>query len=69
MRIRRCRWESDGPESTDCSYPEYLGGASLERRHRDLLRHAMEAQGFKVDEAEWWHFDFHEWRLYPILNM
>jgi hypothetical protein len=28
----------------------------------------MEKQGFKVYEAEWWHFDFHEWRLYPILN-
>jgi D-alanyl-D-alanine dipeptidase len=28
----------------------------------------METQGFNVYEAEWWHFDFHEWRLYPILN-
>jgi D-alanyl-D-alanine dipeptidase len=55
-------------EMTDRSYPDYLGGTSLERWHRDLLRHAMEAQGFKVYEAEWWHFDFHEWRLYPILN-
>jgi serine beta-lactamase-like protein LACTB len=55
-------------EMTDRSYPDYLGGTSPERWHRDLLRHAMEAQGFKVYEAEWWHFDFHEWRLYPILN-
>ncbi len=56
-------------EMTDRSYPDYLGGTSLERWHRDLLRSAMEAQGFKVYEAEWWHFDFHEWRLYPILNL
>jgi CubicO group peptidase (beta-lactamase class C family)/D-alanyl-D-alanine dipeptidase len=55
-------------EMTDRSYPDYLGGTSLERWHRDLLRRAMEKQGFKVYEAEWWHFDFHEWRLYPILN-
>lgn len=55
-------------EMTDRSYPDYLGGTSLERWHRDLLRSAMEKHGFKVYEAEWWHFDFHEWRLYPILN-
>jgi CubicO group peptidase (beta-lactamase class C family)/D-alanyl-D-alanine dipeptidase len=55
-------------EMTDRSYPDYLGGTSLERWHRDLLRHAMEQHGFKVYEAEWWHFDFHEWRQYPILN-
>jgi CubicO group peptidase (beta-lactamase class C family)/D-alanyl-D-alanine dipeptidase len=55
-------------EMTDRSYADYLGGTSRERWHRDLLRHAMEKKGFKVYEAEWWHFDFHEWRLYPILN-
>jgi serine beta-lactamase-like protein LACTB len=55
-------------EMTDRSYADYLGGTSLERWHRDLLRRAMEKQVFKVYDAEWWHFDFHEWRLYPILN-
>jgi serine beta-lactamase-like protein LACTB len=55
-------------EMTDRSYADYLGGTSLERWHRDLLRRAMEKQGFKVYEAEWWHFDYHEWRSYPILN-
>jgi serine beta-lactamase-like protein LACTB len=55
-------------EMTDRSYPDYIGGTSLERWHRDLLRHAMEKQAFKVYDAEWWHFDFRDWRLYPILN-
>jgi CubicO group peptidase (beta-lactamase class C family)/D-alanyl-D-alanine dipeptidase len=55
-------------EMTDRSYPDYLGGTSLQRWHRDLLRSTMEKQGFKVYEAEWWHFDFHDWRSYPILN-
>ena len=36
---------------------------------RDLLRHAMEAEGFTVYEAEWWHFDYKDWRKYPILNL
>jgi CubicO group peptidase (beta-lactamase class C family)/D-alanyl-D-alanine dipeptidase len=56
-------------EMTDRSYPLYPGGTSLQRWHRDLLRHAMEAQGFNVYEAEWWHFDYKDWRNYPIGNL
>jgi D-alanyl-D-alanine dipeptidase len=29
----------------------------------------MEAQGFTVDEHEWWHFDYKDWKQYPILNI
>jgi CubicO group peptidase (beta-lactamase class C family)/D-alanyl-D-alanine dipeptidase len=56
-------------EMTDRSYPLYPGGVSLQRWSRDLLRHAMEAQGFNVYEAEWWHFDYGDWRSYPIGNL
>ncbi len=56
-------------EMTDRSYPLYPGGTSSQRWHRDLLRHAMEAQGFSVYEAEWWHFDYKDWRSYPIGNL
>jgi len=56
-------------EFSDRSYPDYLGGTSLQRWHRDLLRSAMEAEGFDVYEAEWWHFDYRDWREYPILNV
>ncbi|MBM3994476.1 MAG: serine hydrolase [Planctomycetes bacterium] len=56
-------------EMTERSYADYLGTTSLQRWHRDLLRNAMEKQGFKVYEAEWWHFDYRDWRLYPILNV
>ncbi len=56
-------------EFSDRSYPDYLGGTSLQRWHRDLLRRNMEAQGFKVYEAEWWHYDYRDWRSYPILNL
>jgi len=50
------------------SSPDYPGGTSLQRWHRELLRHAMEEQGFTVNEVEWWHFDFKDWSKYPILN-
>jgi len=50
------------------SYPSYPGGTSRERWHRELLRRAIESQGFNVYEFEWWHFDFGDWKRYPILN-
>jgi D-alanyl-D-alanine dipeptidase len=55
-------------ETTDRAYPNYPGGTSLQRWHRDLLRHAMEADGFTVYEAEWWHFDYKDWQRYRIGN-
>jgi D-alanyl-D-alanine dipeptidase len=56
-------------ETTDRAYPDYPGGTSLQRWHRDLLRAAMEAEGFKVYEAEWWHFDYKDWQHYRIGNV
>jgi CubicO group peptidase (beta-lactamase class C family)/D-alanyl-D-alanine dipeptidase len=56
-------------EFSDRSYPDYPGGTSRQRWHRELLRQVMEAEGFTVYEAEWWHFDFNSWRDYPILNI
>jgi CubicO group peptidase (beta-lactamase class C family)/D-alanyl-D-alanine dipeptidase len=56
-------------EMSERSYPFYPGGTSLEHWHRDILRHAMESEGFQVYEFEWWHFDYQDWRRYPILNI
>jgi D-alanyl-D-alanine dipeptidase len=53
-------------ETTARAYPDYPGGTSLQRWHRKLLRDAMEAQGFTVYEAEWWHFDYKDWQKYAI---
>ncbi len=51
------------------SNPDYPGGTSRQRWLRDLLRRAMEDEGFTVNEVEWWHFDFKDWAKYPILNV
>jgi D-alanyl-D-alanine dipeptidase len=56
-------------ETTTRAYPDYPGGTSLQRWHRTLLRAAMEAEGFTVYEAEWWHFDYQDWRKYLIGNL
>jgi serine beta-lactamase-like protein LACTB len=55
-------------EMTDRAFPDYPGGTSRQRWHRDLLRRTMESEGFTVYEEEWWHFDYKDWRRYPILN-
>jgi len=56
-------------EFSERAYPNYQGGTSLQRWHRELLRQAMEEQGFRVNEVEWWHFDYKDWRKYPIGNL
>ena len=56
-------------EMSPRSFPDYSGGTSLQRWHRDLLGWAMEAEGFTVFEAEWWHFDYKDWREYALTNI
>jgi D-alanyl-D-alanine dipeptidase len=56
-------------EMTERAHPGYAGGTPDQRKHRDLLRSAMEREGFTVFESEWWHFDYRDWRQYPILNV
>jgi D-alanyl-D-alanine dipeptidase len=56
-------------ETSPRAYPDYPGGTSRQRWHRALLRRAMEAQGFTVYEAEWWHFDYKDWKQYAIGNI
>ena len=56
-------------EMSPRSFPNFPGGTSLQRWHRDLLRRAMESEGFTVNEDEWWHFDYKDWKHYPILNI
>ena len=51
------------------SFPDYWGGTSRQRWLRELLRRTMEAEGFTVYEAEWWHFDHDDWRAYGIQNV
>ena len=56
-------------EMTERAYAHYAGGTEEERARRDLLRRAMVRQGFEVNPTEWWHFDYKDWREYPILNI
>jgi zinc D-Ala-D-Ala dipeptidase len=56
-------------EMTERSHINYTGGTAEATRLRDMLRAAMEAEGFAVYEPEWWHYDYKDWKEYPILNI
>jgi D-alanyl-D-alanine dipeptidase len=49
--------------------PSWTGGTAEQRARRDLLRRAMEAEGFTVEPNEWWHFNCRDWRQYPLLDV
>jgi CubicO group peptidase (beta-lactamase class C family)/D-alanyl-D-alanine dipeptidase len=51
------------------SHALYPGGTSRQRWHRDVLRRVMEAEGFRIYEPEWWHFDYRDWQHYRIGNV
>jgi D-alanyl-D-alanine dipeptidase len=56
-------------EMTPRAYPNYDGGPADARARRDLLRAVMERHGFTVEPNEWWHFNYKDWREYPILDI
>jgi zinc D-Ala-D-Ala dipeptidase len=54
---------------SDKASSAYAGGTDEQRKLRTVLRVAMEAEGFRVEPGEWWHFDHRLWREYPILDI
>ena len=56
-------------EFTERARADYAAGDPEARRLRDLLRAAMEKQGFSVNDAEWWHFNHESCGKYPILSL
>ena len=56
-------------EMSERSSPDYRGGTPEQRARRDLLRAAMEKEGFTVEPNEWWHFNHKDWREYPVLDI
>ena len=65
---REVEMPSGYDEMTERAYPNYSGGTEEQRRMRETLREAMESEGFTVYEFEWWHFDYKDWKQYPIGN-
>jgi zinc D-Ala-D-Ala dipeptidase len=66
---REVQMPSEYDEMSDRAYSNYEGGTEGQRKLRDFLRSKMEANGFKVLDVEWWHFDYKDWKSYRIGNI
>ena len=66
---REVEMPSGYDEFSPRAYSNYQGGSSEARQRRELLRRAMETEGFEVLPEEWWHFNHRDWRQYPILDI
>ena len=60
---------SEYDEMSERSHINYQGGSEESKRLRGILKSAMEAEGFAVYEPEWWHYDYKDWKEYPIGNV
>jgi len=53
-------------KEASATWPGITGEA---RKNRKLLQDVMLQHGFVIYPSEWWHFDFGDWKKYPILNL
>lgn len=56
-------------EFSERAHRDYAGGTDSERRNRQVLREAMEKEGFVALKTEWWHFDDKDAKTYPVLDL
>jgi D-alanyl-D-alanine dipeptidase len=60
---------SEYDEMTERAHINYECATAEAKGLRELLRAAMSAEGFAVYEPEWWHYDYKDWKEYPIMNI
>jgi D-alanyl-D-alanine dipeptidase len=54
---------------TPAAHHGYKGGTEASRKHREILREAMEGAGFKRNKMEWWHYDLPGAKKLPVLDV
>jgi zinc D-Ala-D-Ala dipeptidase len=60
---------SEYDEMTERAHINYACATPEAKQLREMLRSAMESEGFAVYEPEWWHYDYKDWKEYPIQNV
>jgi D-alanyl-D-alanine dipeptidase len=66
---KQAEMPTDFDDFSPAAHPAWTGCSPSACRNRDLLRAAMEAEGFTVYENEWWHYDYRGYEQYRILNV
>ena len=54
---------------TPAAYRSFADAPADALRLRDLLEGWMVAEGFVPLANEWWHYDWAEWRRYPVMDV
>lgn len=65
--------ELDMPTPFDSFSPkaaaDYKELPQIKIQNRELLKTAMQSNGFRVLDNEWWHFDFIGWQKFELLDV
>ncbi|GAA3917639.1 M15 family metallopeptidase [Hymenobacter algoricola] len=60
---------TDFDDFTPAAHADYEPVAAPARHYRTLLRTVLAHHGFANYADEWWHFDFHRWREFDLLDL
>ena len=59
---------SDFDTFDETAWQRYEGGTAEQRRNRDRLRAAMQAEGFRIIRKEWWHYEAPGAKRHEVLD-
>ncbi len=51
------------------AHSDYMQVTPIALKNRAMLKAAMEKHGFAELKTEWWHFDFQNWKQFPLLDI
>ncbi len=51
------------------AHRDYMDAGDIANANRTRLQRYLEAEGFVGLSNEWWHFDYANWRDYPVLDV
>ena len=54
---------------TEAAHRDSKTMTAAQRANMLILQEAMVRHGFEPYPFEWWHFDFHDWKKYPVLDI
>ncbi len=61
--------QTEYDDFTEKAHPDYQDLSEDALKNRKVLIETMQQFGFTVYPSEWWHFDFNDWKKYPLMNL
>lgn len=64
----RVEMPSDYDDFSERAHIDFEDCSEEALKNRDMLISAMKEEGFNVLRSEWWHFDYENFRNYPVID-